>query len=113
MIRPGLFIAYGEHGRGVFTGFPIPAGTVVEVSPVIDVVVTGLEDYVYKTNVETVSRLAFGYGSLYAHSKEPNLALDHGATCIVFTASRDIASGEELVHDYGEEWWTSRGMEPR
>lgn len=113
MIRPGLYIAYGDRGRGVFTGLPIPAGTVVEVAPCIDVKVKGLNDYVYRTSVRGVSRLAFGYGSLYGHSREPNLGLDHGATCIVFTALRDILPGEELVHNYGDEWWTSRGLEPR
>lgn len=113
MIRPGLYIAYGERGRGVFTGFPIPKGTVVEVAPCIDVAVEGLNDYVYKSLADGLSRLAFGYGSLYAHSSSPNLALEHQATAIVFIAARDIEVGEELVHDYGAEWWESRELDPR
>jgi len=116
VIRPGLVILYGERGRGVFTTFPIPKGTVVEVSPVIDVPVKGsegLNDYVFKGSVDEISRLAFGYGSLYAHSSSPNMEVEHHATAIVFTALRDIENGEELTHNYGDEWWETRGLDPR
>jgi hypothetical protein len=113
MIRPGLYIAYGERGRGVFTGFPVPKGTVIEVSPCIDIEVQGMNDYVYKSADEKLSRVAFGYGSLYAHSSEPNMELEHQATAIVFKAKRDIAQNEELTHDYGDEWWETRGLTPR
>lgn len=113
MIRQGLIVAYGEHGRGVFTLMPIAKGEVVEVAPSVELPVTGMQDYVYAGQVESLSRIVFGYGMLYAHSNEPNIQADHGATCSTFVALRDIKEGEELVQDYGPEWWSTRGLEPR
>jgi SET domain-containing protein len=116
VIKYRLIVAYGEHGRGVFTLEDIPAGDLIEVAPVIDVPaesIPGLSDYTYGSWNEDMSRLAFGYGSLYAHSFTPNVVVEHGATCLSFLAVRDIVAGEELCHNYGLEWWKGRGVEPR
>jgi SET domain-containing protein len=116
MIRYRLLVAYGEHGRGVFALEDIPAGDVIEVAPVIDVpaeAAAALSDYVYGSLADGLSRLAFGYGSLYAHSYDPNVLVEHDATCLRFIAARDIVSGEELAHNYGVEWWEAREVKPR
>jgi hypothetical protein len=116
MIKFRLLVAYGEHGRGVFTLDDIPAGELIEVAPVIDLPadqIPGLGDYTYGSWNEGMSRLAFGYGSLYSHSFEPNVSVEHGATYLSFVAARDINAGEELCHSYGREWWEGRGVEPR
>jgi len=31
---------------------------------------------------------------------------------IVFRATRDVAAGQELLIDYGEDWWRDRGWWP-
>jgi SET domain-containing protein len=113
VIRQGLIVAYGEHGRGVFTLLPIKKGEIIEVAPSIELPVTGMNDYVYAGQNEGLSRIVFGYGMLYAHSSDPNTEVDHGATCSTFLATRDIEAGQELTHDYGAEWWETRGLEPR
>lgn len=111
MIIPGLVIFYGPKGRGVFTHFPIAAGKVVEVAPALDIVCTGLEDYVFSSPAPGTSRVALGYAMLYSHSFNPNMETQYGATSITFRAIRDIEAGEELTHSYGQEWWDLRGYE--
>lgn len=111
MIRPGLFIAYGVRGRGVFTSTAIEAGEVVEVCPALDlpdVTIYGLADYVYYIGLEDASRLLLGYGSLYSHSDQPNCSVEHGASASIIRATRNIEPLEELTHDYGPDWWAGR-----
>ena len=105
-------------GRGVFTAEPIPAGTVVELSPVVVLSAedraaiheTRLHDYYFIWEGDGAA-LALGYGSLYNHAAEPNLdfEMDYDFLQIRFTALREIAAGEELLIDYltggGEELW--------
>ncbi|WP_116125267.1 SET domain-containing protein [Lewinella sp. IMCC34183] len=105
-------------GRGVYTAEPIPAGTVVERAPVVvlspeDRAIihgTGLHDYYFLWDGDGAA-IALGYGSLYNHASEPNLAfeMDYEFEQIRFSAERDIAGGEELLIDYvvggGEALW--------
>lgn len=114
MIIPGLFIAYGMHGRGVFTSCAIEKGEVVEVAPALDLYdedIPGLVDYVYDIGLPNVGRLVLGYGSLYSHSDTPNLEVDHGPSYTTFRTVCDVAANDELTHDYGATWWASRPEE--
>lgn len=92
----------------MFTTRPIAAGEVVEIAPVI--VVPGderklvhhtlLNDYVFGWG-DTIA-VALGYGSIYNHSWQANLAyrkcLDE--QLLEFVALRDITVGEELTTNY-------------
>lgn len=99
------------HGRGIFANAPIRAGELLEEShfAIIDSTVAtvdrGLYGYVY-TWPKGGDHLAivFGYAMVYNHSTDPNVTwqTDEGAWVYRFIALRDIAAGEELVHDYGD-----------
>lgn len=98
-----------RKGRGVFTTKAIKKGTVVEESPVIQfderedterVQSSILRLYVFGYSKSTA--IALGTGSLYNHSKKPNLKYqdDTSKGVIRFTAKRNIKRGEELSINY-------------
>jgi SET domain-containing protein len=99
-----------SSGRGVFARVAIADATVVEIVPVLVLPTADLYGqentsllgrYVFFWN-ETSVALALGYGSLYNHSYDPNLACaDIAPQTKRFIAIRDIAKGEELTFNYG------------
>ena len=111
---PGLY--YGpsaRHGRGIFCARDIAAGDVVEIAPVIvfpdldpeELRETSFYQYYFLWgSPATQVAIALGYGALYNHSEYPNLETiqDLAERTVVFTACRDIMSGEELTIDYRE-----------
>lgn len=119
MIRPslleGLSIKRAYRGskcigNGVFTFLFIPAGTEICVCPTIRLQdAKSIEDYYFVH--EGVMLLACGVGSLMNHSRKPNVDYDIVLSHISFIAVRDICGGEELLIDYGAEYWYNRGME--
>ncbi len=118
-IRPPTSIRIGEsiHGRGVFATAPIAAGETIEVCPVIELSPEGadwvLADYVVYLADGKGFALMLGYGSLYNHSSDPSAEyaiLD--ANTYEFTALREIEAGEEITISYGDDWWSTRGLEP-
>ncbi len=107
---PSLYLKPSTRGgRGVFTSEAIVAESIVELAPVIElseedrrtIHTTHLHDY-YFLWAAAGAAIALGYGSLYNHAKDANLdyELDYEFGHIRFTASRDIAVGEELLIDY-------------
>lgn len=101
-------------GRGVFARESIPAGTLIEVSPVL--LVSNLEykqhileKTIFESYLFTWSRagdyaLALGLGSLFNHSDTaPNVSyvLDKANQCIRYTTKRNIEKNEELCIFYG------------
>ena len=54
-----------------------------------------------------MSGIMLGYGSLYNHArKNSNVCWKFGADATIeFIATRDIEEGEELLVDYGDEYW--------
>lgn len=59
--------------------------------------------------------MALGVGSLFNHSKQPNLyfAIDHDHLVIRYEAARNIAAHEELTICYGSEsklWFEDRSV---
>lgn len=112
MIKPYLYIQKTkEKGRGVFTKEAIPAGTTIEVSPVLvlsnsdtqTVDTTKLHNYIFLWGVrETRSCVALGYCSIYNHSYEPNCEyeMDFDAETMAIKTRRAIKKGEELQINY-------------
>ncbi|GAA6016511.1 hypothetical protein JCM10207_002822 [Rhodosporidiobolus poonsookiae] len=112
-------------GRGVFATADIPAGEVVEVSPVLvlgekeykgttagespddgklrGVEASQLRGYVFTWGRDGSMAVALGLGSLFNHSSTPNVSysLDHAQYTISYRAAKPIQAGEELCIFYG------------
>jgi hypothetical protein len=112
MILPCLTFAETRgKGRGVFTSEDIPAGTVVEVSPVIVmdsearplIDQTLLHDYIFEWGPDRRQcAMALGYIALYNHAAPSNCEyeMDYADALISVRAVRDIQAGEELFINY-------------
>ena len=117
-MRDGIEIKEGPHGRGVFAARAFAKGDSVESCPTLELPedsVTGLlGDYVFGSGEgEHEVILLLGYGMLYNHSYEANCEyVQDGPRVITFVTTRDVDAGEELTIDYGEEWWSTRNLEP-
>ena len=117
-MRDGIEIKEGRYGRGVFATRHFDKGDAVEDCPTLelpgDQVVGRLGDYVFGSNEsEDDVILLLGYGMLYNHSYEANCEyVQDGPQVITFITLRDVEAGEELTIDYGEEWWSTRNLEP-
>lgn len=116
MIHPALYIGSGgDKGRGVFSKEKIPAGTLVEVSPVV--VMSGeerklldqtrLHDYIFEWG-EDRSRccMALGYTAVYNHSFLSNCEyeMDFENGLIRIRTVREVKVGEELFVNYNGDW---------
>ena len=86
------------HGKGLFAVAPIVKDTVLGCCETRKVAVAGLHT------------LTLDHGSLHDvlcnlkyinHSKHANVSYYDDFSVV---ALRDIAAGEELLHDYGDEW---------
>ena len=108
---PYLAIAPSKGGRGVFTTRSIPAGTVVEISPVIvftnkerkDLEKTRLFDYIFEWGVTRKKGcLALGYVSLYNHEYISNCdyEMDFDSRLMTIKTVKRIKKGEELSINY-------------
>lgn len=115
MILPILFIAPShDRGRGVYTMEDIPAGTIVEISPVIvltkeeraDVEKTILFNYIFEWGEGYEGGcVALGYVSIYNHSYHSNCIydMDVESELMIIKTVRDIKKGEELFTNYNAE----------
>ncbi len=116
-IRPGIYIQQTEKkGNGVFTKNALPAGTIVEVSPVIVMTAderklldqTLLHDYIFEWQPggEDLCCVAQGYISVYNHSENANCEyfMNYKNKAISIKTTRDIAAGEELTVNYNGDW---------
>ena len=115
-MSPKIFIEAKKskvHGFGVFATQDIKKGTVIELCPYT--IVKGnfkgkLNNYIFDFDGKKKSAVVFLHGSLYNHSKNPNVTycFDTEADVYEFTALRIIAKGEECFIDYGAEYWKHR-----
>jgi uncharacterized protein len=101
-------------GRGVFAGRPFRAGEVIEVCPVLLIPESVerkcrdeiIDKYIFEWDkTGYVAAIAFGFGSLYNHSSDPNATFGRRKRdkVIVFRAKRDIAKDEQIFVDY--DWY--------
>lgn len=122
------------RGRGVFAGQAIKRGTLVEAAPVVLVTAAWetiplefkkiLYDWPAIGGRDAGHALALAYGSLFNSTNPANLKF-RASACngfVLYTAARDIASGEELMINYdsedgrpesGESWWFEQFDEER
>ncbi len=115
MILPFLVITDSpDRGRGVFTTEPIESGTTIEIAPVLvlnaseraKVEETLLYDYIFEWGEDKKSAVvAFGYASIYNHSKLANCKydMDYEFQTISIITLRAIEQGEELFINYNGE----------
>jgi len=120
MILPFLYIMQtSNRGRGVFTTEAIPAGTTIEIAPVIVlnqaeravVDTTLLHDYIFEWGVdEQQAAVALGYVSIYNHSVDANCKydMDFEHPTIQIQTNRDIAVDEELCINYNGDGITDK-----
>lgn len=122
---PLRVLSMGQRGRGVVAEADIPAGALIERSPVL-VIPTGdraavdqgiVFTYVFMWEHDTTEEdlyrhegraaIALGYTSLLNHSYTPNCDfVRHIDELIIdLVAHRDIAAGEELTIDYQMTLW--------
>jgi SET domain-containing protein len=112
MIITSLDIATADSkGRGVFTSKRIPAGTVIEVSPVLVLTAkerkqiegTKLYHYIFEWGeTRRQACVAFGYVSMYNHDYTANCEyeMDFEEQIVTVRTVRDIKKGEELTINY-------------
>lgn len=102
-------------GRGVFTSEAIPAGTVIEIAPVIVLSTadrqlldkTHLHDYIFEWGKkQDQCCVALGYVSIYNHAYESNCdyEMDYAQQTIAIKTVMHIKAGEELFINYNGEW---------
>lgn len=124
-IHPGVKVRPSEWGFGVFTDTFIPKDGIIEECHYLKVPrehASGppMTDYVFNLTWgdheeqrpgEWVA-VVLGYGMIYNHSNQPNVAYWRGGDRDLFTfyALRDIQPGEQLFITYGETWWNTRGQ---
>lgn len=112
MIQPYLSVAPSENrGRGVFTSKNIPAGTVIEVSPVLVLrpkdrkilEQTLLYYYVFEWGpTKRQAGMALGFVSMYNHSYDANCEyeMDYDDETITIRTVKNVKKGEELYINY-------------
>lgn len=99
-------------GLGVFTIGDIKVGEVIEechhipLTQKFNETDKFLQTYLFswpKVNAR-VTTVVLGYGSIYNHSKDPNITwdTDEVRNIFVFKTIKDIKAGEELCSYYGE-----------
>ena len=120
MILPILYIMEtAQRGRGVFTTESIPAGTTIEIAPVIVlnqteralVDTTILHDYIFEWGVdEKQAAVALGYVSIYNHSVDANCKydMDFEHKTIQIQTIREVAVDEELCINYNGDGVTDK-----
>lgn len=110
---PHLYITHTiAKGRGVFTGLDIPAGSLIEICPLILIPVsqtplidqTEIYNYYFKWDQEYLA-LALGFGSIYNHSEKPNARViyDFDTQEIQIESILDINAGDEITINYLDE----------
>jgi SET domain-containing protein len=108
-----------NRGRGVFTTDVIPAGTTIEIAPVIVlnqtertvVDATLLHDYIFEWGInEQEAAVALGYVSIYNHSVDANCKydMDFEHKTIQIQTKREVAVDEELCINYNGDGVTDK-----
>lgn len=96
-------------GYGVFAEQDFSKGDLIEECHLIEVGDAFLN---YSFNVKESRSLALGYGCIYNHAENYNANYKYDKTLHLmrFKAYRPIKKGEEILINYGAEWFRERGM---
>ena len=112
MVQPYLIILPTENkGRGVFASADIPAGTIIEISPVIvmeqkdrgQLDQTKLHDYIFEWGGDLLQCcVGLGYISIYNHSYMANCEyeMDFENELMTIKTVSDVNMGDELFINY-------------
>ena len=116
MLKPYLYLDQTKgRGRGVFTVERIPAGTVIEIAPVIVMKLadrqhldkTLLHDYIFEWGKQKDQCcMALGLIPMYNHDYKSNCEyfMDFDDSTIMVKTVRVIERGEELSINYNGDW---------
>ena len=107
------------HGHGVFADKDYSVGDTIELCPYL--VTSGddvgdfciLHDYMFQSPNEDDEEylIPLGYAMVYNHSHTPNAEWEiqeEDNRFVRFFAVENIKQGEEILHDYGVDYWESR-----
>lgn len=118
-----VFVAPSHvHGWGVFAAKEFVEGELLHESPgrLLRGTAAEVRDDVFEVgwddeDADNLSILGLGFASLHNHADEPNTAAlwersqrHQGNIVGTFYALRPIATGEELLISYGDDWWRDR-----
>lgn len=116
MLKPYLHVDQTSgRGRGVFTIERIPAGTIIEIAPVIVMELsdrehldkTLLHDYIFEWGKEKKQCcMALGLIPMYNHDYKSNCEyfMDFEDNTIMVKTVRTVERGEELTINYNGDW---------
>lgn len=102
----------GNYNLGVFALNDINEKIVIERAPFLEIESFGgnlpkpLSDYVFRSHLnDDKFIIAFGYGSMYNHNKNNNVAyfVDEQQRFLKYVTTRNIKKGEELYINYGND----------
>jgi hypothetical protein len=125
LLHSGVAVRPCEWGYGVFADELILAGSIIEECHYLKMLdkhcrQPPLDDYVFQIKWDESearpegdwSAIILGYGMIYNHSREPNAAYYRSQERNLYTyyALRDIQPGEQILINYGENWWATRGQ---
>lgn len=99
------------HGYGVFAEEDISKGDIIEecYTVILDDDAENIKNYAFTANKK--SSMVLGYGSIYNHStvyENADYEYHPEKSVMVYTASRDIKKGDEILISYGESWFSQR-----
>lgn len=116
-------VRYSQLDRfGVFATANIPTGSILHEAPVLvlergwETVPTVLNHYLFAWPKDGDGRaIGFGIASLLNHSSQPNATweTDPLREVLIFFALRAIAQGEEVLVDYGADYWPNHDQYPQ
>lgn len=123
MMESSLAKDFSEVSYGMFATELIKKGEIIENCPIIVEKQSTLKnagrlsDY-YFDMPDKICAFPLGYGGVYNHSKNYNADtplknFNLKKRIMTVTANRDILPGEEVTLTYGDNYWKTRGINPR
>ncbi len=110
-----------KHGLGVFAKVDIIKGEVIERCAYIVIDDDDLKDdnrlndYLFTSpDCSTDYLVIMGVGMLFNHGNPGNCEWEIDTSdnrFVIFKALCDIKSGNEILHDYGKEYWQTRDID--
>lgn len=104
-----------NKGRGLFANKDFKKDEIIEKSPVIIIssdknTPKEINDILFQTDDDNKFLLCLGLGSLFNHSDNENVYYLFEDNFLYFYAKDNIKKGNELSINYGETWFSDRGL---